>query len=948
MSDSTEQIAALELALAELSPGSSARAGLEAMLQQLRAAAPPSLPQPEQSGGVRIDNTHVDQIDSMVGGDRLDSGDKVLGDKHEHYYGGPRLATTLESLLATYLASVIGAASHLTLAEMDNADLEQSEVLLEDVYTRLEVASAAHHSNARLEAHADSPRPEETQQLTAIEALVVRGRLVLLGPPGSGKSTLTRFLALCLARAAQGDTHWLNRLGDDWTLGQVLPIRVELSDFAAWITLNDQAQGAELLLWDYLAARYPSLPGLAPLLRERAQRGEALLLLDGLDEVSAGEDGQPLRRVRAAIQALAADTHLRHILVTCRVLDYEERRRQLLNWPVERLIPFAPELQREFIDRWYQTLKRLQRPLIGDPDDLRRLLREAIGKRPDLRRLAGNPLLLTMMALLHASKGRLPEKRAELYAECLDLLLRRWRRGPGRPSLEERLGLPGWDTSDTDRLLNHLGYVAHSQERQGDSEGNTEDERTGGAALSQEALITTAAQVFKLYRDPDPFARAEQFCKYVGQYSNGVLQQHGPDSYRFPHRTFQEFLAARRLVDDRDWHGDERDVVTRLRARAQGAQWREVLLLAVSQLILQGKARSVASLVGELLKHRAGTRAWAEWVVVAGEVLTQAERKHFDGVGEGRLWVRAVDALKQAMAPSTEPTLLARLSRQPHRPLLNVADRVRAGMALSLLGDPRLGITSLEPQWCEVPAGSFILGSQPGDEGAAANEQPQRTVELPGFRVARYPVTNAQWQQFLEAGGYRERRWWSAIGWHTREQVRWTQPGYWDDVRLNDANRPVVGVSWYEALAFCRWLSAELGYSVRLPSEAEWEKAARGDGGLIFPWGNSWDAARANTEESGIGATTPVGCFPDGVSPYGVLDMSGNVFEWTATPWTRDYQESDGTGYEAEVSERFCIRGGGWSSPRSSARCAYRIEHPPTARYNYLGFRVIAALPFAA
>jgi predicted NACHT family NTPase len=273
--------------------------------------------QTQQSGGVSLGvGTTIDRMGDIVG-----------GNKNVYVDGAP--APAPEALLATYFAGVIATAGHLTLTEVDNADVAQGEVLLEDVYTRLEVTGAVGRGDPRRDTTDDSIRPEETRQLTAIEALVGHGRLVLLGPPGSGKSTLTRFLALCLARANHGDLRWLTRLGQGWAPGALLPIRVELSGFATWMTQHDTGQAAELLLRDYLASRYPSLPALPPLLCARAQAGQALLLLDGLDEVGASADGQPLARVRAAIEALAADPGIEHILVTCRVLDYEEQRRQL-------------------------------------------------------------------------------------------------------------------------------------------------------------------------------------------------------------------------------------------------------------------------------------------------------------------------------------------------------------------------------------------------------------------------------------------------------------------------------------------------------------------------------------------------------------------------------------------------------------------------------------------
>jgi formylglycine-generating enzyme required for sulfatase activity len=203
---------------------------------------------------------------------------------------------------------------------------------------------------------------------------------------------------------------------------------------------------------------------------------------------------------------------------------------------------------------------------------------------------------------------------------------------------------------------------------------------------------------------------------------------------------------------------------------------------------------------------------------------------------------------------------------------------------------------------------------------------------------------------FMDAGGYRERRWWSEAGWQANAEEEWTQPRFWDDPRFNGANQPVVGITWYEANAFCRWLSAQLSYvdyEVRLPSEAEWEQAARGNDGRIYPWGNAWEDTRANTYEGGIGTTTPVGCYPDGASPSGALDMSGNVWEWTATPWTSNYETSDGTARETEDGPSFVRRGGAWSFHLRYARCAYRFTSHPSSRYDDLGLRVCAARTLA-
>jgi formylglycine-generating enzyme required for sulfatase activity len=220
-----------------------------------------------------------------------------------------------------------------------------------------------------------------------------------------------------------------------------------------------------------------------------------------------------------------------------------------------------------------------------------------------------------------------------------------------------------------------------------------------------------------------------------------------------------------------------------------------------------------------------------------------------------------------------------------------------------------------------VPPGEFVLGGEYG-----LDVQIARLDE--GFFAARTPVTNAQYARFVEDGGYVTCEYWTGAGWAVKERKGWTQPRYWGDERFNDPSQPVVGVSWYEAAAYCNWLGAKMGRSYRLFTEQEWEKAARGYDGRKYPWGE-WAEGRCNSEEAGIGRTSPVGQFsPGGDSPYGLQDAAGNVWEWTAS----EVRSGD--------DSRRVLRGGSFYLNRYSARCASRHR-------NYLpnygatsGFRV--------
>jgi formylglycine-generating enzyme required for sulfatase activity len=217
-----------------------------------------------------------------------------------------------------------------------------------------------------------------------------------------------------------------------------------------------------------------------------------------------------------------------------------------------------------------------------------------------------------------------------------------------------------------------------------------------------------------------------------------------------------------------------------------------------------------------------------------------------------------------------------------------------------------------------VPAGEFLMGSADSDTLARDDEKPQHTVYVEAFWVDKYEVTNAQYRKCVAAGACRP----SAFA---------------SDDQFNGDQQPVVGVSWDDAAAYCRWVGG------RLPTEAEWEKAARGTEGRTYPWGGEWDRSKANTAEGGPGKTTTVGSYPAGVSPYRCLDMAGNAFEWTRSVYKNyPYQAGDGREYPKQ-REACVLRGGAWDGIQHSARCAYRIGHFPVNRDTYLGFRVVVS-----
>jgi len=256
--------------------------------------------------------------------------------------------------------------------------------------------------------------------------------------------------------------------------------------------------------------------------------------------------------------------------------------------------------------------------------------------------------------------------------------------------------------------------------------------------------------------------------------------------------------------------------------------------------------------------------------------------------------------------------------------------------------------------WCEVPAGEFIMGSDNHNN----REKPQHTVNLPyTYHAAKYPVTNAQYQPFVDAGGYDKWQYWTAAGWAWKEKEKRTAPRPFSEP-FNLSNHPVVGVSWHEAVAFCHWLTEVMrehgklaeGWLIRLPTEAEWEKAARGTDGRVYPWGNEFDPNKANSRETDIRSTSAVGFFPKGKSPYGCHEMAGNVQEWCATKWEEwnkpkpyPYQIEDEWTAAYLAGERCrTLRGDSWSYDTDNLRCACRDFGYPFNDFKGWGLRCFA------
>jgi formylglycine-generating enzyme required for sulfatase activity len=500
----------------------------------------------------------------------------------------------------------------------------------------------------------------------------------------------------------------------------------------------------------------------------------------------------------------------------------------------------------------------------------------------------------------------------------------------------------------------------------------------------------------------------------------GVLDEDRvADDVYYTHQLVQEYFAARRLAADPD--------PERVRV-----EWRAEAVRPDLEEVFDSLA------LGEALPALPQT-GWEETTVLAATMAEDASEFAWD-VADANLALAGRIAAKAEVRERLPEALLDELRwalvRRSRNPEADLRDRIACGFAVGDLGDPRYERRTgpygeyLWPPMIEVPGGTYPVGDDEpfeysvaltGETGTATDHVPRHEVAIAAFRIGQFPVSNAEWQCFIESGGYDNERWWGttdAIRWQRGElanegakhnnriwrrrfkddpalferavadgvfqdetvierwrgwmelddagfeqalDARWQpnrrmEPIFWQDEKYNRPSQPVVGVCWYEARAYCNWLAAQTGLAMRLPTEVEWEAAARGWEARLYPWGNELDPLKANTCETHVRATTPVGVFPDGDTPEGVADLGGNVNEWTSSLLC-EYrgEESEGVNYrypydasdgredaEAPRSVARVMRGGSWIDYLPWARPAARYYFQPDDTYANDGLRLAA------
>lgn len=789
------------------------------------------------------------------------------------------------------------------LEECKSPNLRNAEVIIAEIMSSQRMKrDQVYRILWQLSSWAIVPRP--------LADIPVRERFHLfIGDAGAGKSTACRYLALqCFAKT------------------KPLPIYLRLEDFGKLIAEYDDGS---CCLFE-CAAKFWQRSDKSQLfsagqLLHALQHQPVWLFLDGLDEISNPDNRMKLVTVVRDIVTSDRFPQLQ-ITLTSRPAAITDELLNTLGIPYFTILNLEQDQIEDFAQRYFAA-----NLLDETADQVRQRadeLIDALAEVPAARRLASNPLLLTVIAVLHYKEGKLPRYRAELYEKCIEQLMAQKAATPGKlESGKISFQFPrdsskpviDWNHNQIIDMLRDLAFHAHQR---------TEDE----VFLNPDLMLQRLKQSDLIPPEKKSSNELEEAARFFLDECDrliGLLAFRG-GHYVFIHRTFQEYLAAH-------WLSLQKEAVQQQQLQAMLeniSHWREVIRLFFNRL-----GKSNPSFGEELLDHlsnQATEKKDAALLQLSAECLSDFE--------EYQRRYRLHDSIKVKIV-----NLRDRSHDQP--PLF-----LACGDALGLMNEP--AIDPLDPPMVFLkPDRPFLMGSEKYDD-----EKPIHPVQLSPYWIGKYPVTNKEFAEFIKQGGYDNEDYWFDRDF-LRKELKEKLPNYWLDERFGRSRplAPVVGISWYEAMAYCQWLTQRNpGKRFRLPTEAEWEFAARGFTDRRYPWGNEPpDPKLLNYDSSNLKQTTAVGSYPPASGAIAadgnqaeLFDLAGNVWEWCYDWYDKKFYQqcfAETSRSNQPVKDPInrqetgvrVMRGGSWNNNEVNLRCSNRISLNPYRRYSFIGFRLV-------
>jgi len=673
----------------------------------------------------------ANQVALSAAGDVGVGGDVVGRDKIQIVanllYAGPASGPAplpLAEALERYLTHLIDSNKTLRLQGI-RAGNQPVSVNLEKVYVSLHIHGA--YDPDAVKTKTDRPvsllAEEDAGSLSIPHALRRHRRLVIVGDPGCGKTTLLAYLALTYARSARDADDLVNvRLG--LSEAKHLPILLPLRFLGGHLREkhpNPAADGPTLLL-DFLHTYYQNQSIALPegFFAQPLERGQAVVLLDGMDEVA---DRDLRARVARLLEKFVVRFPDNRFVVTSRKVGYEGTARLGEGFGLAEVREFTTPEVRQFLRDWTRVLEatlagEVTSELLRLADSQANALIAAIERNPRIAELAVNPLLLTVIALVHRQRAKLPNRRSELYAEAVDVLLGNWDEAKDgiHPTLEVA-GKP-LDAIDRRTILEPVAYWMHDNRQR-------EIDRQELWPLLQPSFAKLTGN------DPTATKRAVQTFLDLIDERSGLFVARGLGVYGFAHLTFQEYLAARSLAD-------RPDAEALVQQHLGDPWWREALFLAPGST--ESKRRA-SDLIRAMLEAKAGGERH-EHLVLAAECVTDVGEVRVEGdlLTEVRRRLRAdAEAPEPKSKDQRRALILARVSA------LNALARIESGELTPRFWRPGTG----EPDWVTIPAGEFWMGRPKTDRDAHKDEKPLHRVNLPEYAIARVPITNAQYALYV-------------------------------------------------------------------------------------------------------------------------------------------------------------------------------------------------------